>query len=183
MTIPVGGVVVPEKTLTADIINVGPEGSRCTLSGGDILALGISTNCLAVEVIRLAGTEVLYPTVINNKESIAVTYSDGSTGTIEAFVHSKVCHINAEQHLLTCQLEFKTLTKALKQVIIPTGLDFSHSDKTDSHNTTAVLVNKTDLLLGLVHIYVESNYLYVKVVFTETPSYTSMLIRINIVFN
>ena len=85
-------------------------------------------------------------------------------------------------HALSCQLELKPLTKAIKQMIIPTGLDFTGKNNV-SHNTTAALINNTDLLLGLVHIYVQESQLMAKVVFSETPTYTSMLVRINIVYN
>ena len=66
------------NTLTADFVKVGPEGSRTIISGGDINTGVTSTDCLAVEVIRLAGTEVFTPTR-EDKQSIAATYSDGST--------------------------------------------------------------------------------------------------------
>ena len=158
-------------------------------STGPIEALsGVSTTSLTATgsittpALTLGETPVLTQTVSDSNQSIAVTYSDGSEGTLTAPVHSKVCNINNEQHLLTCQVAFYTLSKALKQVIIPTGLDFT-GRQTETHNTTAALINNTDLLLGMVHIYVESNQLMAKVVFSETPSYTSMLIRINIAFN
>ena len=77
-------------------------------------------------------------------------------------------NINDEQHLLTCQVELKGLSKAITEMIIPTGLDFSEKSNTNSTNTTAVL---------------ENGFLMVKVVFSETNEYTSMLVRINIVFN
>ena len=183
-TIPVGGVMPDNsevKTLTADFVNVGPEGSRCTLSGGDIVAQGISTSCLEADVIRLSDTEVLYPTKVEDKQSIAVTYSDGETATLSNTVISETTNLNSHQHVLTCQTQITSTSKPIKQLIIPTGLDFT-GRKTLSTGTTAALVNKTDLLLGLVHIYVESNQLMAKVVFSETPSYTSIAIKINIVF-
>ena len=93
-----------------------------------------------------------------------------------------MCNINDEQHVLTCQTTLKSLSKAIKQMIIPTGLDFT-GKQTVSHSVTAAMINGTDMLMGMVHIYVEDNQQMVRVVFSETPSYTSMLIRINIVFN
>ena len=132
--------------------------------------------------LRLHGILVLYPEGLNIQEKVAVIYSDGSTGTPETTVTSKVSNINSEQHVLTCQTTLKSLSKAIKQVIIPTGLDFT-GRHTESHNTTAALINGTDLLLGMVHIYVENSQLMARVVFSETPSYTSMNIKINIVFN
>ena len=192
---------ITARTYTGDNVEVGTVSatgwvktevlravSKITSTGPIEALSGVSTTSLTATssvttpALTLGETPVLTPTMINENQTIAVTYSDGSTGTLTAQVHSKVCNINAEQHLLTCQFELKSLSKALKQVIIPTGLDFT-GRQTDSHNTTAALINKTDLLLGLVHIYVESSQLMAKVVFSETPSYTSMLIRINIVFN
>ena len=66
------------KTLTADIVNVGPEGSRCTLSGGDIEALGIVTTGLETSVIRLVDTEVLTPTDVSSELVVKVVYDDDS---------------------------------------------------------------------------------------------------------
>ena len=151
-TIPVGGVMPDNsevKTLTADFVNVGPEGSRCTLSGGDIVALGISASCLETNVIRLADTEVLTPTKIEDNQSIAVTYSDGSTATLSNTVISETTNLNSHQHVLTCQLELSSLSKAIKQVIIPTGLDFN-GRKTQATSTTVAVINEKDYLLGLI---------------------------------
>ena len=85
-------------------------------------------------------------------------------------------------HALSCQLELKPLTKAIKQMVIPTGLDFTGKNNV-FHNTTVALIDGLEYLLGIVHIYVQNNQLMAKVVFSETPSYVSMLVRINIVFN
>ena len=93
-----------------------------------------------------------------------------------------MCNINSQQQLLTCQVDLSSLTKAIKQMIIPTGLDFT-GKRTNTTCATAALIDETDLLLGMVHIYVENNQLMAKVVFSETPSYTSIAIKINIVFN
>ena len=121
----------------------------------------------------LAGTEVLTPTRVEENQSIAVTYSDGSEGTLSNTVITEITNFNSQQHMLTCQTQITSTTKSFKQLIIPTGLDFT-GRQTDSHNATAALVNGTKLILGLVHIYVEDNQLMVKVVFSETPEYTSM---------
>ena len=143
----------------------------------------IATSSFVTPSLMLGVTKVLTPTVSDNNQNIAVTYSDGDTGTLTTQVHSKVCNINKEQHVLTCQLGLSSLSKAIKQLIIPTGLDFSHSENTKSYNTTVALINNTDMLLGMIHIYVESSQLMAKVVFSETPEYTSINIKINIVFN
>ena len=143
----------------------------------------IATSSFVTPSLMLGSTIVLTPTVTDSNQSIAVTYSDDSTGTLTGQVHSVVCNINDAQHVLTCQTTLSSLSKSIKQMVIPTGLDFSKSAKTKSHNATAALINGTDLLLGMVHIYVEDNQLMAKVVFSETPSYTSIAIKINIVFN
>ena len=142
----------------------------------------IATSSVKTPTLTLAGTPVLTQTDSDSNQSISVTYSDDSTGTVTGQVHSKVCNINNEQHAFTCQVSLSSLTKAIKQVIIPTGLDFT-GKQTDSTNTSVARVNGTGLLLGMVHIYVENNQLMAKVVFSETPSYASIAIKINIVFN
>ena len=143
----------------------------------------IATSSFVTPSLMLGTKKVLTPTVSDSNQNLKVIYSDGSEGTLTALVHSLVCNINDAQHVLTCQLKLSSLSNPIKQTIIPTGLDFSHSEKTKSHNTIAALINETELLLGMVHIYVEDNQLMAKVVFSETPSYTSIAIKINIVFN
>ena len=71
----------------------------------------------------MRGVQVLTPTDPDLIRPLTITYSDGSEGTLTATVHTKECHINAEQHLLTCQLELKSVSKAMTEIIIPTGLD------------------------------------------------------------
>ena len=141
-----------------------------------------ATEKINTPTLTVNGTPVLTQTVSDSNQYIAITYGERDEETLSVLVHSKVCNFNNEMHMLTCQTTLTSLTKAIKQVIIPTGLDFT-GRQTVSHNTTAALINGTDLLLGMVHIYVENNILMARVVFSETPSYTSLAIKINIVFN
>ena len=133
-------------------------------------------------LITLGETIVLVPTILRENQYIAVTYGERDEEVLSAEVYSKVCNLNAEQHVLTCQTSLGSLTKAIKQMIIPTGLDFSERNNTDSTHATVAEINGTDLLLGMVHVYVEDSQLMAKVVFSETPSYTSIKIKINMVF-
>ena len=98
--------------------------------------------------ITMGDVQVLTQTYADILRPLTITYSDDSTGTLTAIVHTKVCNINNEQHLLTCQLELKGLSKAITEMVIPTCLVFS-GRSTDSHNATAALVNGSRLLLGL----------------------------------
>ena len=84
--------------------------------------------------------------------------------------------------MLTCQLAISNLTYPIKELIIPTGFSFTGSTQPQSTGTTVAVANEKDLVLGLVHIYTESNQLMAKVVFTNPPDYTSIKIRINLVF-
>ena len=84
-----------------------------------------ATGSITTPALTLGETPVLTQTVSDSNQSISVTYNDGSTGTLTAQVHSKVSNINNEQHVLTCQLGLSSLSKAIKQLIIPTGLDFT----------------------------------------------------------
>ena len=118
-----------------------------------------ATSSVTTPAITLGETPVLTQTVSDSNQNILVAYTDDDTGTLTAQVHSVVSNINIQQHVLTCQLGLSSLSKAIKQDIIPTGLDYSHNEKIKSHNATAALINGTDLLLGMVHIYVESNQL------------------------
>ena len=72
--------------------------------------------------ITMEDVQVLTQTYADLLRPLTVTYSDDSTGTPTAIVHTKVCNINNEQHLLTCQLELKGLSKAITEMIIPTVL-------------------------------------------------------------
>ena len=165
--------------LTIPQVNASDSVTTDNLTAEDTIT---TKNLTVTGGITLAGTQILTQTDADLLRPLTVIFSDGSEGTLTATVHSKVCNINDEQHLLTCQLDLKGLTKSIKEMIIPTGLDFT-GRQTKSTSATVAEINGTDLLLGLVHIYVENGFLMAKVVFSETPSYTSMLIRINIVFN
>ena len=85
--------------------------------------------------------------------------------------------------MLTCQLAISNLTYPIKELIIPTGFSFTGTIQPQTTGTTVAVANEKDLILGLVHIFVSDNYLFAKVVFSETPSYTSLAIKINTVFN
>ena len=82
--------------------------------------------------------------------------------------------------MLTCRLTLSSLSKAIKEMIIPIQFNFTGRQSKTTGATVAV-INNSDLLLGLVYIYVENNILNTKVVFSETPDYTSINIRINLV--
>ena len=207
-TIPVGGVIPEDlsvNTLTAtdeistQYLAVGSmarffngmriggtlkvENSQVDETLGTIETPSLTaTESIKAPALTLGETIVLTQTVSDNNQSIAVTYRERDEETLTAQVHSKVCNFNNEQHVLTCQTSLSSLSKAIKQMIIPTGLDFT-GRSTVSTNTTAALINNTGLLLGFVRIYMESNQLMVKVVFKESPEYTSIIIKINIVFN
>ena len=104
----------------------------------------IATSSFVTPSLTLGVTRVLTPTVSDSNQSILVTYSDDEIGEISAQVHGKVCNINDIQHILSCQTTLKSLSKAIKHVIIPTGLDFT-GRQTDSTNATAATINGTDL--------------------------------------
>ena len=140
-----------------------------------------ATEGITTASLTLAGTEVLKQTDADNNQSIAVTYSDDTQDSLTTQVHSKVCNINAEQHMLTCQFSLSSLAQPIKQMIIPTGLDFT-GRQTVSTNTTVALINANVMLLGMVRIYVDGTTLFAKVVFSETPSYASIKIKINMVY-
>ena len=95
-----------------------------------------SKNITVTQGLIVDNTFVLAQREADNNKNIAITYSDGSEGTLTALVHSKVCNLNSLQHVLTCQTSLSSLSKAIKQVVIPTGLDFT-GRQTESHNETA----------------------------------------------
>ena len=178
-TVSAKGWVKTEVIKATQITTSGPIEALSGVSTTNLSATGSITT----PALTLGETPVLTQTVSDSNQYIAITYGERDEEVLTAQVHSKVCNINSVQHVLTCQLELKSLSKAIKQMIIPTGLDFSDRTNTKSYNTTVAMINETDLLLGLVHIFARSNVLYAKVVFSETPSYTSIAIKINIVFN
>ena len=112
-------------------------------------------NWIKTPALQVNGIQVLTPTETDNFQSISVTYSDESTDTLTARAHSKVCNINSQQQLLTCQVDLSSLSKAITQIIIPSGLDFT-GKRTNTACATVAEINGTDLLLGMVHIYVEA---------------------------
>ena len=114
--------------------------------------------------------------MFDGQQPIKVTYSDGSKASLGAQIHGKVCNYNNVMHMLSCQTALSSLTNSIKEIILSTGISYN-GRQTDTINTTAAMINGTDLLLGMVHVFVQGNVLYVKVVFSETPSYTSIKIR------
>ena len=141
-----------------------------------------ATEKITTPTLTLGETPVLTPTALEKDQYIAVTYGERDEETLTAKVYTKECSINADQHLLTCQTALGSLTKPIKQMIIPTGLDFTGKSNTDSSYATVAEINGTDMLLGMARIYVENSQLMVKIVFSETPEYTSIKIKINMVY-
>ena len=142
-----------------------------------------ATTSITTPALTLGETQVLTPTDVGHESVVVVTYDNDNQATYRPNVQSKYCHLNSEQQVLSCQVSNDSISRPAKQMVINTGVKFTGSYPTDSTCTTVAEINGTDLLLGLVHIYVEDNQLMVKVVFSETPSYTSIAIKINIVFN
>ena len=171
-------------TIHADNEITAPGVGATLFSGGSFKGSNVDAGFITAEnwiktpALQVNGTQVLTPIKVEEKQSIAVTYSDGSTGTISNSVISETTNLNSQQHVLTCQTSLGSLSKPIKQLIIPTGLDFTGKNAKALYATVAV-IDGSDLLLGMVYIYVESNQLMVKVVFTDTPSYSSINIRIN----
>ena len=175
------GIIHSDHSVTAGGV------SATLFSGGSFKGSNVDAGFITAEnriktpALTLAGTQVLTPTTVEEKQSIKATYSDGSTGTLLNTVISENTNFNSQQHMLTCQTQIASTSKSFKQLIIPTGLDFS-GRKTQATSATVAEINGTDLLLGMVYIYVENNQLIIKVVFSETPSYTSINIRINMLY-
>ena len=84
-----------------------------------------ATECITTPALTLGETQVLKQIDADNNQKIVVIYSDDSKATVATTVHSKVCNINDVMHVLSCQLELSSLSKAIKQIIIPTGQDFT----------------------------------------------------------
>ena len=121
-TIPIEGLL-PEKLTATDIkadrtvegnyliANESLKSSRYIIAGygseeftkidkGHIEAYDLHVENVEAKVevmtplITLGETIVLTPTETDNFQSIAVTYSDGATGTLTVAVHSKMCNFN-----------------------------------------------------------------------------------------
>ena len=121
-TIPIEGLL-PEKLTATDIkadrtvegnyliANESLKSSRYVIAGygseeftridkGHIEAYDLHVENVEARVevmtplITLGETIVLTPTETDNFQSIAVTYSDGATGTLTVAVHSKMCNFN-----------------------------------------------------------------------------------------
>ena len=71
--------------------------------------------------------------------------------------------------------------KPLKDLIIPTGLKLE--GKTYKAFGTTVCKIGEAYLDADVEIYVENDILFAKLIFKETPEYTSMSIKINMFFH
>ena len=140
-TIPVGGGIGEEISVSRivcqniEVTSSGKEGA-------------VDTPSIITPELILAGTQVLLPEALNNTEDIALTYSDGSTGTIKALVYSRLCDLNNQQHVLTCQTTLNSLSKSIKQMIIPIQFNFTGRQSKTTGATVAV-INNSDLLLGL----------------------------------
>ena len=162
----VGTVAADYLLANTAVMSKGVDGKTTSINGAHILTgkvevsgKTVTNSLLAAESITSRGnittpaltlgeTPVLTPTDSDSNQYIAITYGERDEETLSVLVHSKVCNFNNEMHMLTCQTTLTSLTKAIKQVIIPTGLDFT-GRQTVSHNTTVALINGTDLLLGM----------------------------------
>ena len=72
--------------------------------------------------------------------------------------------------------------KPLKSLIINTGLKLD-GKLYKAYGTTVCKIGENAYLDAYVDLYMENNFLYAKLIFNDTPEYTSMIIKVNMIFH
>ena len=153
----------------------------------DVYATNLNASVeVMTPAITLGDIEVLKDDKKQERRYVTMTLYDKEETTTTGYVEvtSILTNFNKQQHMLTCQLAISNLYYPITELIIPTCFSFTSTIQPQSTGTTVAVANEKDLVLGLVHIYTESNQLMAKVVFTDSPSYTSIKIKIiTVLFN
>ena len=150
---------------------------------------GDKTNVTANNLI--AETSITTPSLTLNEEEVLVskradvtlvakaTYVGDTTATYQAKVASKILDLTPSLHVLSVITSLSSC-KTMKSLIINTG--FKLDGKSYRAFGTTVCKVGDAYLDAYVDLYMENSFLYAKLTFKETPEYTSMEIKNNMIF-
>ena len=188
-TIPVGGsggltpgseIVVKNvsalESVTTQSLAAIKQISVTTFKSNTIIsAEGISTPALT-----LGGEDVLKMTKSSGSRVIVGTVaSSGNQMTFSATGSSRILDITSEMHAVDIIAKMKECV-TMKSLTFNTGLKLE-GRQTRVYGNTVCQIGEA-YLDAYVDLYMENDYLMAKLTFKATPEYTSMTIKINMIF-
>ena len=188
-TIPVGGSggLTPESEIV--VKNVSALESVTTQSLAAIKQISVTTpksntiitaESITTPTLTLGGEQVLKMTKSSGSRVIVGTLaSSGKQMTFSATGSSRILDITSEIHAVDIIATMKECV-TMKSLTFNTGLKLE-GRQTRVYGNTVCQIGEA-YLDAYVDLYMENDYLTAKLTFKETPEYTSMSIKINMIF-
>ena len=130
--------------------------------------------------LTVGGSEVLKMTKSSGSRVIVGTLaSSGNQMTFSATGSSKILDITSEMHAVDIIATMKECV-TMKSLTFNTGLKLEGRQTRVFGNTVCQIGEA--YLDAYVYVYMENDYLMAKLTFKDTPEYTSMSIKINMIF-
>ena len=182
-TIPVGGSggLTPETDIRVG--NIQAE----TIKAANVKVLEAGTfqqvqafQSITTPTLTVGGSEVLKMTKSSGSRVIVGTLaSSGNQMTFSATGSSRILDITSEMHAVDIIATMKECV-TMKSLTFNTGLKLEGRQTRVFGNTVCQIGEA--YLDAYVDLYMENDYLMAKLTFKETPEYTSMSIKINMIF-
>ena len=137
-------------------------------------------NLIAGSNLTVGGSEVLKMTKSSGSRVIVGTLaSSGNQMTFSATGSSRILDITSEMHAVDIIATMKECV-TMKSLTFNTGLKLEGRQTRVFGNTVCQIGEA--YLDAYVELYMENDYLMAKLTFKDTPEYTSMSIKINMIF-
>ena len=137
-------------------------------------------NLIAGSNLTVGGSEVLKMTKSSGSRVIVGTLaSSGNQMTFSATGSSRILDITSEMHAVGIIATMKECV-TMKSLTFNTGLKLEGRQTRVIGNTVCQIGEA--YLDAYVDLYMENDYLMAKLTFKDTPEYTSMSIKINMIF-
>ena len=188
-TIPVGGSgeLTPETDIKVKTIRAL---SVTTVGGGNFNQVDArsfiktptltASESITTPSLTLGGSEVLKMTKSSGSRVIVGTLaSSGNQMTFSATGSSRILDITSEMHAVDIIATMKECV-TMKSLTFNTGLKLEGRQTRVFGNTVCQIGEA--YLDAYVDLYMENDYLMAKLTFKDTPEYTSMSIKINMIF-
>ena len=138
-----------------------------------------ATKSITTPSLTLGGNDVLKMTSVSGTQTLNAVFVGGETGTYSANVSSRILDITTDIHALDV-IAVLSECKTMTTLTIPTGL-MLEGRQTRAYSCTPCKTG--DTFVGAdTEIYMESGQLMAKLTFKSTPDYSSMLIKISMIF-
>ena len=140
----------------------------------------IAGESISTPSLTLGGSEVLKMTKSSGSRVIVGTLaSSGNQMTFSATGSSRILDITSEMHAVDIIATMKECV-TMKSLTFNTGLKLEGRQTRVFGNTVCQIGEA--YLDAYVDLYMENDYLMAKLTFKDTPEYTSMSIKINMIF-